>query len=343
MFEEAGKAYIVLDADVRQQVARMNSEKRKEKLATVLANIDVPPAVNPKPSASTVVSDGSPPSKNLPTPPKKAGPSTTVTSTPAPAQEKSQPSPQTVTSSAPTQQTPTKPTTPVEAPKGDTSKAETKASSSTPAPTQAKIQPTPQTVTSSVPEGNYDKVKALFEYTAQEDNELSFKEGDIIEVFERFDGSDWCKGRANGKVGLFPSNFTELVSKSAHQKTLDEVVALFDYEAQESNEISFKAGDVITIVDRIPDNDDWIIGKINNKVGMFPTSFAEKRNASSATVTPKSEPTTSFTPPEKKKVKAFCNYDAQEENELTFKDGDIITILEVFEGIMDRRKANSNC
>ncbi len=47
----------------------------------------------------------------------------------------------------------------------------------------------------------------------QEDNELSFREGDIIRIIEKLDDS-WYVGRINGstKFGMFPVNFTvELV------------------------------------------------------------------------------------------------------------------------------------
>ncbi len=44
----------------------------------------------------------------------------------------------------------------------------------------------------------------------QEDNELSFKEGDIIKIVEKLDES-WYAGRLNvsTKFGMFPTNFTE--------------------------------------------------------------------------------------------------------------------------------------
>jgi archaellum component FlaD/FlaE len=46
-----------------------------------------------------------------------------------------------------------------------------------------------------------EQMKALFDYSAAEVNELSFKEGDIVTILNRVEGSDWCKARLNGKTG----------------------------------------------------------------------------------------------------------------------------------------------
>lgn len=52
---------------------------------------------------------------------------------------------------------------------------------------------------------------ALYDYSAEEDNEISFAEGDTITQIE-FVSEDWWQGlAANGKtMGLFPANYVEL-------------------------------------------------------------------------------------------------------------------------------------
>uniref|UniRef100_H3D112 Osteoclast-stimulating factor 1 n=1 Tax=Tetraodon nigroviridis TaxID=99883 RepID=H3D112_TETNG len=52
-----------------------------------------------------------------------------------------------------------------------------------------------------------DLVKALYDFTAEEDDELSFCAGDVIDVLDRSDES-WWKGRLRGNSGLFPANYT---------------------------------------------------------------------------------------------------------------------------------------
>lgn len=48
---------------------------------------------------------------------------------------------------------------------------------------------------------------ALYDFEAQEEDELSFHKGDHIQVL-KYDTSGWWLGKLNGKYGLFPSNYT---------------------------------------------------------------------------------------------------------------------------------------
>ena len=62
------------------------------------------------------------------------------------------------------------------------------------------------------------QLRAIYEYTAQFDEELSFPEGAMIELIRTDDnGVDdgWWEGRYKGKVGVFPSVVVELLSDGA--------------------------------------------------------------------------------------------------------------------------------
>ncbi|GME67296.1 unnamed protein product [[Candida] boidinii] len=56
------------------------------------------------------------------------------------------------------------------------------------------------------------KAIALYSFDAQQPGDLPFKKGDVITILQRSDSTDdWWTGRNNGKEGIFPANYVELV------------------------------------------------------------------------------------------------------------------------------------
>lgn len=53
---------------------------------------------------------------------------------------------------------------------------------------------------------------AQWDYKANEINEISFNQGDLIEVLDNAN-KDWWEGRINGNVGYFPSNYVKITQK----------------------------------------------------------------------------------------------------------------------------------
>ncbi len=52
------------------------------------------------------------------------------------------------------------------------------------------------------------RVRALFDFEGQQDDELSFREGDIIKLIS--EGEDgWWRAELNGKQGMLPFNYVE--------------------------------------------------------------------------------------------------------------------------------------
>ncbi|RKP14399.1 hypothetical protein BJ684DRAFT_15273 [Piptocephalis cylindrospora] len=68
--------------------------------------------------------------------------------------------------------------------------------------------PPPPPPVSATTTASSSYVVALYDYTAQDSGDLSFSEGDRIQVLHRsMDTNDWWKGTINGKTGVFPANY----------------------------------------------------------------------------------------------------------------------------------------
>lgn len=53
------------------------------------------------------------------------------------------------------------------------------------------------------------EVTALYDYDGVEEDELTFKQGDVFIKLEDEDEQGWCKGRVGDVVGLYPANYVE--------------------------------------------------------------------------------------------------------------------------------------
>ncbi|XP_055741063.1 growth factor receptor-bound protein 2-like [Salvelinus fontinalis] len=69
--------------------------------------------------------------------------------------------------------------------------------------------PAPQRTSETIPHPQRAvmQVKAVYDFTAEEGDELGFRAGDVIDILDHSDPS-WWKGRLRGKSGLFPANYT---------------------------------------------------------------------------------------------------------------------------------------
>ncbi|RUP43324.1 hypothetical protein BC936DRAFT_137340 [Jimgerdemannia flammicorona] len=120
---------------------------------------------------------------------------------------------------------------------------------------------------------------ALYDYDADGDDELSVKEGDTLTVLEDDDGSGWIKARKNFREGIVPANYIKIRSPSvagspqsprANPSSYFEslppapaqeyVQALYDFKAQNPEELSIRAGDVITLTSK--DEGGWWQGEL---------------------------------------------------------------------------------
>ncbi|KAJ3122200.1 hypothetical protein HK100_012084 [Physocladia obscura] len=133
---------------------------------------------------------------------------------------------------------------------------------------------------------------AVYQYDAQEDNEIGFAEGELITDIEKTDEGWWQGKNSRGQIGLFPAAYVEEIKVSAASSVFSpaasagtatparpqavesiEALALYDYEAAEPNEITFATGDRITNIVYV--SEDWWQGRINGVEGLFPGTYVE--------------------------------------------------------------------
>ncbi|KAI9838696.1 MAG: hypothetical protein M1819_005010 [Sarea resinae] len=141
-----------------------------------------------------------------------------------------------------------------------------------------------------------------YDYEKAEDNELELREGEYVTNIEMVDDDWWMGENEHGESGLFPSNYVELVEDDGEQPHAggheqEELIppagpapgalgtteasetkgaiatALYDYEAAESNELSFPEGGKITNVE-FPD-EDWWFGEHAGQTGLFPANYVQ--------------------------------------------------------------------
>ncbi|KAJ3262508.1 Intersectin 1 (SH3 domain protein) [Boothiomyces macroporosus] len=109
----------------------------------------------------------------------------------------------------------------------------------------------------------------LYQYDATCDGELSLQVGEVIKVLSKDTGNEmWWVGQGKHGKGEFPSNYVRINENPIKVK------ALYDFTSSTPGELSFKAGDVLNVVQS---NDvDWWDGEINGMSGAFPANYVEK-------------------------------------------------------------------
>ena len=76
-----------------------------------------------------------------------------------------------------------------------------------------------------------ERAKVLFEYEPQNTDELHLKVGDVIRVLNKdiLNTEGWWEGELNGRVGVFPDNFVELLpadEEMSNEKASERTVRL---------------------------------------------------------------------------------------------------------------------
>jgi len=137
----------------------------------------------------------------------------------------------------------------------------------------------------------------LHTYQGMQNDELSFNKGDYITVLENPFGKDWFKAQnSRGDIGLVPENYIDLDktvkpgSSDSNDSALNssEILAepefwceaLLDYTADSVDELNISDGDLIGVINKMPNcvDDGWWKGikPITGEEGLFPSMVVQR-------------------------------------------------------------------
>uniref|UniRef100_A0A8C1I7C5 Dynamin-binding protein n=1 Tax=Cyprinus carpio TaxID=7962 RepID=A0A8C1I7C5_CYPCA len=117
--------------------------------------------------------------------------------------------------------------------------------------------------------------------------ELDFREGDVITIIG-LPEPGWFQGELDGRTGVFPEGFVELLCplrsplEEPEPQTLQQYpaydgavygIALYEFRALEPGELDFDVGDRIRILTTLEDG--WLEGQIHGRRGVFPHRFVK--------------------------------------------------------------------
>ncbi|XP_072761624.1 uncharacterized protein [Anoplolepis gracilipes] len=120
--------------------------------------------------------------------------------------------------------------------------------------------------------------RALYNFVGQSSRELTFRRGDIIFVRRQVD-KNWYEGEYNAMIGLFPSNYVEILPYDGTMRTTPKKAhegqarAKFNFIAQTNLELSLAKGELVVLTRRVDEN--WYEGRIGNRKGIFPISYVD--------------------------------------------------------------------
>nr|XP_055034519.1 E3 ubiquitin-protein ligase SH3RF2 [Misgurnus anguillicaudatus]XP_055034520.1 E3 ubiquitin-protein ligase SH3RF2 [Misgurnus anguillicaudatus]XP_055034522.1 E3 ubiquitin-protein ligase SH3RF2 [Misgurnus anguillicaudatus]XP_055034523.1 E3 ubiquitin-protein ligase SH3RF2 [Misgurnus anguillicaudatus] len=124
------------------------------------------------------------------------------------------------------------------------------------------------------------QARAIYDFHGNGPGELTMKSGDVIYLRWRLD-DNWYYGEASESIGLVPVNAVQIISERRQPLALCR--ALCDFNANNLNPddskdlLTFFKGDSITLIKQVDEN--WVEGKLGDKVGIFPLQFTEPNPA----------------------------------------------------------------
>eukprot|EP00045_Choanoeca_perplexa_P002733 m.26192 g.26192 ORF g.26192 m.26192 type:complete len:231 (+) comp11671_c0_seq1:87-779(+) len=159
---------------------------------------------------------------------------------------------------------------------------------------------------------NMRRCRAIRDYVAKAEDELTFKEGDTLFVPKRVAGDRW-QGVFNGKVGWFPKIYVDDITVEVKAGKTTRVRCIREYEPESDEILGLKLGDVAFVVNK---KDKFWVGVFGGKQGLIPFDVVED-------AAEKQQPEKEW---EVAKCKALKTIVGATANDLSFKIGDTVFV-----------------
>ncbi|CAI2352413.1 unnamed protein product [Caenorhabditis sp. 36 PRJEB53466] len=99
---------------------------------------------------------------------------------------------------------------------------------------------------------------AVYKFDPKSQRELALNRGDIVKIIKNIDAY-WMEGERNGRSGIFPASYVQLDRRE--DVIVEQVRALYPFTARNSNELSLKKGEMLTILREVDTNCDEVLKK----------------------------------------------------------------------------------
>ncbi|XP_042570400.1 SH3 domain-containing kinase-binding protein 1-like isoform X2 [Cyprinus carpio] len=192
------------------------------------------------------------------------------------------------------------------------------------------------------------RCKAAFSYAPQNEDELELKIGDVIEILGEVE-EGWWEGFLNGRTGMFPSNFTKELLAEAEDLTPQDDTRSTQTSIKDSTGSESDGGDSSSLrsnTGSVSSNSEIQPKKVrgfgfgdifkDQPIKLRPRSQdmeseGEKPQMVKKVTLAVAQETMKAEPENKAKAKELCKvifpYEGQNEDELSIKEGDIVTII----------------
>ncbi|CAH1268092.1 SH3D19 [Branchiostoma lanceolatum] len=189
------------------------------------------------------------------------------------------------------------------------------------------VENLPVDTVTATPSGDGAVVNVLYDFEGENSDELSVKAGKKLKVLSIV-SADWLLGEVDGRQGRFPASFVDHIPSNVPAAPAEPsgngtqgsscYIAKYDFVGQSEGELSFKAGDRMSLISEL--DADWLTVMIDSNEGVVPRSYVEPAGGGGG-----------GDGGSRPKALVLYDFEAVQEEELSLKEGEEVYLKEVFD------------